>query len=722
MRKQSCFNILVLQLLLLALCPLKIYSQKIGTYTISGIIVDSTTFEPLHGVYVLAGKNGTQTDKNGSYILKNVPAGQIELTTMYFSSYSKKTIHFSICGDTTINLFLNEPTAELDEVVITGTRTEKRLSEAPIQTILIKSREIQKAGATSTLESLTDNIPGIVVTPNAMGNNMRIKGLNSRYILFLVDGERLVAEGAGGNINFNQIDVNTIERIEIVSGAASALYGSNAVGGVINIITKKPTEKFEAGANIIAESNNTWQTKAEIGSKLNKVSTRISGSRNTSDGFGSDGGAFAAKYEDWNSNMNISYSLSENNNINLTGRFFRHETFNSANSMNTSHPLTFSVNMGINGKFISSDKTNNLNVSLNWNKYYDFDVFERLNNQKERQNSAYYLSSRIVNTLKANDRTEIVGGVEFNREENFSLTTLGPEPTTKHIEDINLFGQIDFKSVNNLDIVAGARYTYNSQFKSAFSPKLSLMYDIGRFKFRGGIGSAFRAPSIKELYYDFDHNGSFWVYGNKHLKAENGLYSSFSVEYTKNLFNTSISAYYNDIDDKISQYKVIRIEGENSYEDRYYKNVSSSTLKGFDFNVSYVLSRILTLKGTYSYCDAIDNSTGLQLNSNVKHSGTMSATWNGKIARSPFSLQLSGRMNSPIKFDAIITDEEGNEIISFSESKPYSIWKVTFVKPFNIGRNSVELTIKCDNLFNFKEESFINPGRTFYLGLRYAFR
>ncbi len=722
MRKQKYFNLLILQLLLLTISTHNVYSQKEGLFTISGTVVDSATLEPLYGVYILAGKSGTQTDKNGEFALKDIPAGEVDLTTIYFSSYSKKTTRFYIQNDTVINFVLSEPTTELDEVVVTGTRTEKRLSEAPIQTMVIKSREIQKAGASSTLESLTDNIPGIVVTPNAMGNNMRIKGLNSRYILFLVDGERMVAEGAGGNINLSQIDVNNIERIEMVSGAGSALYGSNAVGAVINIITKKPAEKFEAGANIIAESNNTWQTKAEIGSKLKKLSARMSGSRSTSDGFGSDGGAFASQYEDWNSNMKLSYNLSDNRDINLTGRFFRHETFNPSTTMNTSHPLTYSVDIGVNGGFMSADKRNDLSVSLGWNKYYDYDVFERLDDLKEKQNSADYLSTRIVNTFKANDRIEIVGGVEFNHEENFALTTLGPEPTTKYVEDINLFGQTDIKPVENLDIVAGARYTYNSQFGSAFSPKLSLMYDIGGFKFRGGIGSAFRAPSIKELYYDFDHNGSFWVYGNKDLEAENGLYTSLSAEYTKNSFNSSISAYYNDIDNKITQYKTIRIEGDNSYEDRHYKNVSSSTLKGFDFNISYVLLKIVTLKGTYSYCDAVDNSTGLQLDSNVKHSGTLSTTWNGKIVRSPFSLQLSGRMNSPIKFDAVITDEEGNETTSFSESRPYSIWKLTFVKPFNLGRNSLELTMKCDNIFNFSEESFINPGRTFYMGLRYAFR
>ena len=140
---------------------------------------------------------------------------------------------------------------------MTGTRTEKRLSESPVLTTVVSGREVEKAAALSFLETLEDNIPGIVSEPNAMGNNLRIRGLNSRYILFLVDGERLVSEGAGGNVNLDQIDVNSIKRVEIINGAASALYGSNAVGAVINIITKEPQEHFNTTANITYQSYTT---------------------------------------------------------------------------------------------------------------------------------------------------------------------------------------------------------------------------------------------------------------------------------------------------------------------------------------------------------------------------------------------------------------------------------------------------------------------------------
>ena len=114
---------------------------------------------------------------------------------------------------------LPDSTLSLNAVVVTGTRTEKRLSEAPVLTTVVTQREVEKAGATSFLEALEDNIPGIVSEPNGMGNNLRIKGLNSRYILFLVDGERLVSEGAGGNANpvLCQLATLTMECLRTVS-------------------------------------------------------------------------------------------------------------------------------------------------------------------------------------------------------------------------------------------------------------------------------------------------------------------------------------------------------------------------------------------------------------------------------------------------------------------------------------------------------------------------
>lgn len=706
-------------LFLFTLLATTVVSAQDKKFQITGTIIDSLTNKPLVGVYVTTGKLGAQTDYNGKYIIKDVAQQEVTLNTMYYTTYPLHSRTILLNSDTTINFTLSEQILNIEEVVVTGTRTEKRLSDAPVLTTVIREREIQKSGAVSLLEALEDNIPGIVTEPNAMGNNLRIKGLNSRYILFLVDGERMVSEGAGGNVNLSQIDVNNIKRIEVINGAASALYGSNAVGAVINIITKEPVHKFAGSANIQVESYNTLRTKIDAGANLGKFKTRVNAFRHSSDGFGGDGtGAYAAKYTDWGGDLKLGYNPIERVDLNLTGRYFRHETFNPEGSLNSAHPLTHTLSTGFSGGYRSSDSRYTVRASINFDKYFDTDYLEKLGSDKIN-NTASYLSSRILNTFRPTDKWEIVTGLEQNHEENYATETLGAAPATKKLDDINVFGQAQWTPLRDFDVILGARYTYNTQFNSAFTPKLSLMYHLKGFTFRGGVGTAFRAPSIKELYYDFDHQGMFWVYGNPDLKAEKGLYNSLSAEYTRNGFNISVSGYWNDINNKITQYDVINEQGRN---EKYYKNVSSATLRGVDVNLSYVLFRELVLKGSYSYCDAIDNSTGLQLSSNVLHSGTVSATWNGKIARSPFSLQFAGRMNSPKQYQSVVTNSAGEQTTELSESKPYNIWKVVLVKPFRINKHTLELTFKCDNIFNFKEVSFINPGRQYMIGIRYAFK
>ena len=278
-----------------------------------------------------------------------------------------------------------------------------------------------------------------------------------------------------------------------------------------------------------------------------------------------------------------------------------------------------------------------MRLSVNFDKYFDYEVLEKKNDTKNKDNTSSYISARFIDTFIPTAKWELIGGLEYNHEENFATSTLGATPTTKTLDDANVFAQAEYEILKNFDAVAGARYTYNSQFGSAFTPKLSLMYEVAEWRFRGGVGTAFRAPSIKELYYDFDHQGMFWVYGNPDLKAEKGLYSSLSAEYTEGLLNVSVSAYYNNINNKITQYDVINAAGGN---EKYYKNVSSATLRGIDVTFSYLFSKHLAVRANYSFCDAVDNSTGLQLEDNVKHSGTVSLTWNGRIARSPFSLQI----------------------------------------------------------------------------------
>ena len=685
-------------------------------------LLEKSTNNPVHNAHLTwksldnSGENGFGiTNEKGVTQISDISGGKVVVN---ITSVGYKTLQDTIDLQSTRTLHLDVDILNLDQIVVTGTRTPKRLADVPVQTMVIPEIDIRRAGTVSPLEILEDNVPGLVTSSNGMGNNLRIRGLNSRYILFLVDGERLVSEGSGGNINLDQIDFNSIERVEVVNGAASALYGSNAVGAVINFITKAPANKVEGSVNTSFQSFNTSKIQANFGSNQGKITLGANMFRNNTDGYNISEGSLSKPHTDYGTGLKMSVNPTERVSVDLNGRFFQHEVFNFPGTMNVKHDLERKLTAGAKTNFLSENNRNNLTASINFDKFFRYDVLELKNDFLEKQNDITHISGRIVNTHFADKKWDFVSGLEYNFESisTDSSRILGPLPAVKSVGDANIFMQWQGRFIRNMELVLGSRYTYNEQFGSAFSPKVSAMYKAGRFTMRAGVGTSFRAPDLKELHYNFNHNGSFWVHGNPDLVPERGLYNSAGIEYTRGSLNMSVSGYHNQIRDKITSYRVISDTGQ---PDRYYQNVSSATLQGIDLNVSLVVLQDFILKSTYSYCDARDNNTGLQLTSNVNHSATFSLLWNGEVMKRPFSLQFSGRMTSPILQQYMEEDESGNPVVADFSSDPYNIWKVTFIKPIRINEHLFEVTLKVDNLFNFNDIYFTNPGRQFLAGLRY---
>ena len=625
----------------------------------------------------------------------------------------------TFAGEADSTVYHKFSSQQLDEVVVTGTRTPKRLSQSPILTQVISSNEISKGASVSVIEALEDYIPSLTTSPDAMGNNLRIKGLSSRYILILVDGERLVTEGAYGNINLDQIDVNNIDHIEIVDGAYSALYGSNAIGGVINIITKKTKHPFEGNAQYSYESHNTNRARLGFSSALKHVQTQASFFRNSSDGFGSSSNeTYLSRYKDYGAEMKLGYRLNELSQVHLSGRYYTHESFNDKNSTDVEHPFTRKMSIAGNASFFSKDKRNNIKFEGNFEKFFNYNVLETKNDNLDKQSSASSLSARAIDAFNMNKKFEMVGGVEYNRCRDFGKEIFGDKQTTKAIQDINVFAQGQYKMLHNLDLILGTRYTYNNQFNSAFSPKVSFMYSLNHLKIRGGIGKAFRAPVARELYYNYYHSEvGVHVIGNANLKPEKGVYSSLSAEYTYGPFNASVSGYYNKIKNKIDTELSI-VDREMNFN---YVNINKVRLQGIDVTASYLLWKQLVLKGSYSFCDAKDEDTGLQLTSNVKNSATLSALWNGSIFNNPFSVLISGRLSSPKLYQSIETNHGGEQVTSLDKSKKYKIWKIVLTKPFDWSKQHLAITLKMDNIFNFTDKTYCSSGRQYLVGLQYRF-
>jgi outer membrane receptor for ferrienterochelin and colicins len=159
---------------------------------------------------------------------------------------------------------------KLDEIIITGTKTERVLSSLPLNASIIKKEEIKKTNATRLSDIINEELGLITVSDFGGGEGIQMQGLDSEYTLILIDNQPLIGRSAG-TLDLNRISVGNIKQIEIVRGPSSSLYGNNAFAGVINIITDEPKSGFKGEVIASYETHNTFDNNANISYRKKKI-------------------------------------------------------------------------------------------------------------------------------------------------------------------------------------------------------------------------------------------------------------------------------------------------------------------------------------------------------------------------------------------------------------------------------------------------------------------
>ena len=259
----------------------------IYSYQFQGLVVN-TKNEPISSVNIeLIDYNyGVATDQNGYYSINDIDENQIRIKLSHIGYYEK-----IISQDRKLNNFiiiLDEKVDNLDEITITGLRREIYIKDSPILTRVINSQDIEESSYSNVKDILEMSIPNIqnVISSHAgiSNNNLKIQGLDSRHMLFLIDGTRVSGEFAG-NLDFNMLDLSNVERIEIVEGGMSSLYGSSAIGGVVNIITKNNKKPFTVKFSYMDESPMITTKSLNIGYKNKLFDYSINLLQQNTDGY-----------------------------------------------------------------------------------------------------------------------------------------------------------------------------------------------------------------------------------------------------------------------------------------------------------------------------------------------------------------------------------------------------------------------------------------------------
>lgn len=511
----------------------------------------------------------------------------------------------------------SEAIRNLKDVVVTGQiGGEITPAKSTIKVKVLDQRQIQARGAFN-LGNLLSNELNIRLNQNPiLGNSLSLQGVSGQNIKILVDGVPLIGR-ENGNIDLNQVNLNNVERIELIEGPMSVNYGTDALGGVINLISKKPATGLRSvSANGYAESIGQFNVGFQVGFSSKKMGLQFGGGRNFFYGF-PDSPAQRAKI--WKPRVQYFSDASlvwflKNGSLKWNTNFFDEKTTNKGAAVITPYEgyatdeYYYTRRLGTSVFFDQKwSGKHHLNIVASYQNYRRIrnTVYKDLVSLKEQlvanagtQDTNYFqlwMSRGTYAFRTANRKLGYQLGYEINYESN---TGSRLQNGFADMGDYNIFGSAEWKPAKRFVLRPGLRASYNTRFSAPLIPSLHIKYDLGeRMVFRASYARGFRAPSLKEMFLFFvdpNHN----VFGNPNLKPEesNNLQAAllFENRNTKRVWRIEPSVFLNQITNLID---LARIEG-NAFQVKYL-NVSELRTAALNLNSEWK-TRMFQLSAAYS--------------------------------------------------------------------------------------------------------------------------
>jgi outer membrane receptor for ferrienterochelin and colicins len=526
---------------------------------------------------------------------------------------------------------------ELFEVmVITGTRTERVLSSLPLPMTIITSEQIVKSGVTRLNEILSEQT-GIILIPDESGfEGIQMQGLDAAYTMILIDGVPLVGR-TSGVLDLSRVSVGNIERIEIVKGASSALYGSEAMGGVINVITKKTIKDLFSGSLSYRYATfNTSDANANLLWKKKKFAANLFANYYSTDGYDLDKSTSLKNVEGYHNitvQPKLYYDFSESLKLIVSNRFFNQKADNAAVIESKTYM----------GEAKENEWNSQIKLEHKWNSkvYSEYELYTTnykndsfLNDENNQLFEKTYYDQWLfrpeVRTTFSIKNDKLTAGVGLNYE---TLDRTYFESNV-NFNSQYVFVQYDYNPSGSLNILAGFRYDNHSEYASQFSPKLAVNYKFNNnFSLKSSVGYGYKAPDFRQLFFDFtnpsvgytvlgynvaeDRLNEFEEQGqllsrtagisfDKPLEAESSINFNFGGFYKKNKLKIDVNAFYNLIDNLIdTQVVAQKNNGQNIFS---YTNFDKIFTYGVEFNSTYSFTKEFVVSLGYQYLIAKDKS------------------------------------------------------------------------------------------------------------------
>lgn len=656
-------------------------------------------------------------------------------------------------------------TDSIQEVVVTGTGTQHLLKDAPVQTEVISGRQLQQYAGKSIEDILSGLTASFAFNENDMGSHLQMNGLGNSYVLILIDGRRLHGDNGGEN-DLSLIDPHNIEKIEIVKGASSALYGSDAIAGVINIITKKHREqgvmventsrfgsygdirqhngialnfgKFSSYTNFQLQHSDGWQNTSE--EALSQTEYHITDSRNKT----------VNRHTNWQIAEHLTYQLTPKIELYADGSIYWKRIYRPCGKHPGVDVKTYDMqynnaSVSVGGKW-KLNETDVITLDADWKRHaykYAYTDTTLTDGYVNGRFTNYYpffpgdvdlqSDQRLTHiTLKGVFRLpyqqQLSAGFDYRYDWLEAPMRVNGGKATDNTQA--LYVQDEWALLNPLYLTAGLRLTRNEGFGTRLTPKLSAMLKVNDLRLRATWSQGYKTPTPKELHYQYvrNMNGVLLYLGNSDLKAQTSNYFGLSAEYSIGNLTMTLSGYYNKVDNMIALVTIPASEAPGDLIVQYdprrvrqYQNMEDAKTYGVDFTARYQ-TKHFTVGGSYSYLDTKAHQYDTEdevmkevtIDGMAHHKANWYATWNHDFTKCyHLGIGIYGRMSTKRYYQV---DGDG---------KGYQIWRLSTTHQF--GKN-YRLEAGVDNIFNYVDKTphglhlgTTTPGTTVYASLTIRF-
>ena len=543
----------------------------------------------------------------------------------------------------------------LIDLVVTGTRTAKPLLESPVRTEVVTRQEIERTHARDLKEAL-EHVPGLLLKRihGKGGYAVWLQGLDSDRVLVVVNGEPMTPS-TGSTIDLSQIGLADVERIEVVKGATSALYGSSAMGGVINVITRKPDAPLAYRLTIDGgswgDSNLHGEETAVARRHLSgKFAVKrpvwyanLSGNVRDSDGFDLDPDSYTSEGDEGlkaNLDARLGWTPNADTEVYLAPRYYREDISNRLTAFapgvgeikrtKSEDAERHHYTAGIEHHFQHNSSLQGWLVYDSWNSVTRQDAIVTPQIELERQAEIDLYRAELQWNQSWGNHHLFTSGLVLGQatlvQRKFENSQRVDEVDNKSNNNLEAYIQDDIFLGESWELVPGLRVQDDSDFGFYTAPKINVMFtpiwlDNITTNIRFGYGRGYRVPNLKERFFVFDHSAvGYMVLGNADLQPESSDSYQLGVEFAKpGVFHADISLFHNRITDLIETDIDPQQSATQGLQIFEYQNIARALTQGVELSGRYHFGSGFTFKSSYTWLDSEDRDTGNKLTERPEH-------------------------------------------------------------------------------------------------------